>query len=96
MERFLSDSRWRQGSPFGGHYIWLSPCPEKWLPRRAGNAGEPLGAIAVTAFAPDAPLTLEPRLFQALQEQFEVSSRPRGKFTSGFNGWPLFVVYSRP
>ena len=96
MERFLRETHWSQGSPFGGRYVWISPCPEVWLPKAGADARVPLGAVSLTAFAPDAPLSLEPAMAEDLREEFDFSSRPRGKFTSGFNGWPLFIVYPRP
>ncbi len=96
MDRLLGEGGWRQASPFGGHYRWISPCPEAWLPKGGGQGGMPLGAIALTAFAPDAPLSMDQGHFAEIQEQFELSSRPKGKFRSGFNGWPILLVYPRP
>ena len=71
---------WTQGSPFGGEYGWTAPAP-----------GRP-GRITLTAFAPNLPLTLSPADLRYIDARLDDGNLAGGRFRTGFNGWPVYLV----
>lgn len=75
---------WRDGSDFGGEYGWVPPA-----------AGRP-GMITLTAYAPGFPLELTRADLLALDRQIDDGDLATGRFRTGFNGWPVWLVADRP
>lgn len=93
MELRLAETSWAKTSPFGGRYAWLSPCPPAWnFPRKMGGP-KPIGAVLLTAWAPDARLTLTAADIAQIQAVLERDQRLRGCLRQGYNGWPMILVY---
>ena len=87
MESYLRDTNWLTGSPVGGSYSWVAP--------GEGNAaGKPdeTGAIALTAFFPALPLALSPADLRYIDAELDDGNLASGRFRTGFNGWPLYLV----
>lgn len=80
----LQDAGWAGGSPFGGEYGWIPPA-----------AGRP-GRITLTAFAPHYPLRLTPADLLAVDRAIDDGDLQAGRFRTGFNGWPVYLVNDRP
>lgn len=96
LKEGLETAGWTRTSPFGGKYAWLSPCPVAWRqPRRPGGP-LPAGAILLTAWAPEQPLSLTPEDWERIVEHINTKPNLRGALTTGFNGWPLLRVYPKP
>lgn len=81
----LRDSAWGKGSPFGGQYGWLPPGP-------AGQAG----MITLTAFAPAFPLALTRADLLEIDRRIDDGDLATGRFRTGFNGWPVYLVGDKP
>lgn len=71
---------WARGSPFGGEYGWAAPA-----------SGRP-GRITLTAFAPHLPLTLSPADLHYIDARLDDGDLAGGRFRTGFNGWPVYLV----
>lgn len=80
----LLDGGWRDGSDFGGEYGWVPPA-----------AGRP-GMVTLTAFAPGFPLELSRADLLALDRQIDDGDLATGRFRTGFNGWPVWLVADQP
>lgn len=81
----LLDGRWEDGSPCGGEYGWVPP----------GAAGRP-GLITLTAFSPNFPLELTRADLLALDRRIDDGNLATGRFRTGFNGWPVYLVGGNP
>ena len=80
----LLDGRWRDGSAFGGDYGWVPPA-----------AGRP-GMITLTAFAPGFPLALARADLLEVDRRIDDGNLATGRFRTGFNGWPVYLVADKP
>jgi type II secretory pathway pseudopilin PulG len=80
----LMDGGWMDGSDFGGEYGWVPPA-----------AGRP-GMITLTAFAPGFPLELTRADLLALDRKLDDGDLATGRFRTGFNGWPVWLVADQP
>lgn len=81
----LLDGGWADGSAFGGEYGWVPP----------GTAGRP-GMITLTAFSPGLPLELTRADLLALDRRIDDGDLTTGRFRTGFNGWPVYLVDDKP
>ena len=81
----LQDGRWADGSGFGGEYGWVPP----------SAAGRP-GMITLTAFSPSRSLELTPADLLALDRRIDDGNLATGRFRTGFNGWPVYLVGDKP
>lgn len=81
METVLRDTRWAEGSPFGGAYGWIAP-----------TRAAPPGRITLTAFAPALPLKLTPADLREIDRRLDDGDLTTGRFRAGFNGWPVYQV----
>lgn len=81
----LLDSHWADGSAFGGEYGWVPP----------GAAGRP-GKITLTAFAPGFPLELSRADLLLIDRTIDDGDLATGRFRTGFNGWPVYLVDDKP
>jgi type II secretory pathway pseudopilin PulG len=87
----LKDTGWFEDSPLGGDYGWVAPDP-------AGGAVGPgvgwggRGAVTLTAFSPRFPLTLDRSDLLYIDGQMDDGNLTTGRFRTGFNGWPVFLV----
>jgi len=81
----LLDSGWADGSALGGEYGWVPP----------STAGRP-GMITLTAFAPGFPLELTRADLLALDRRIDDGDLATGRFRTGFNGWPVYLVGDKP
>jgi len=88
MEPYLRDTAWLAETPVGGHYRWTEAPPEA----KDGGAGDLLGSITVTAFAPAPPLALTPADLHRIDVLIDDGNLATGNFRAGFNGWPVFLV----
>ena len=105
LETELRDTAWLKPTPVGGSYQWLVPYPppsarENVSPESAPAASPPPalaigGALAVTAFRPDAPLALSPADLLYLDAKIDDGNLATGQFRTGFNGWPIYLVPPR-
>jgi type II secretory pathway pseudopilin PulG len=94
IEEALKGTNWARGSPFGGNYGWVAPVGA------AGSGPEPgwggLGAVTLTAFSPRFPLTLDRDDLLYIDRQIDDGNLATGRFRTGFNGWPVFLVEAAP
>ena len=90
MEELLKDTNWRKGSPFGGNYGWVAPDPAS--PIRFGSDRGECGAIVLTAFSPSFPLTLSRSDLLCIDAKIDDGNLATGRFRTGFNGWPVYLV----
>ena len=90
LESRLQDTNWHKGSPFGGSYGWVAPDPAN-PPADASGRGQ-RGAIALTAFSPSFPLTLSRRDLLDIDVRIDDGNLATGRFRTGFNGWPVYLV----
>lgn len=81
----LLEGRWEAGSAFGGEYGWVPP----------GAADRP-GMITLTAFSPNFPLELTRADLLALDRRIDDGDLATGRFRTGFNGWPVYLVGGNP
>jgi type II secretory pathway pseudopilin PulG len=72
---------WRDGSPFGGEYGWVPPA-------RSDGAG----SITLTAFSPGFPLLLSIADLRRIDARMDDGNLATGRFRTGFNGWPVYLV----
>ena len=79
------DERWADGSDFGGEYGWVPP----------DAAGRP-GMITLTAFSPNFPLELTRTDLLAIDRGIDDGDLATGRFRTGFNGWPVYLVGGNP
>ena len=54
------------------------------------------GRITLTAFSPHFPLTLTRSDLLALDRQIDDGDLTTGRFRTGFNGWPVYLVRDKP
>ena len=80
----LRDDRWAKGSDFGGEYGWVPP-----------GAGR-TGMITLTAFSPNFPLALTRADLLAIDRGIDDGDLATGRFRTGFNGWPVYLVGGTP
>ncbi len=92
IEGRLRATNWFKGSPFGGNYGWVAEYPAR-LP---GRKRPGTGAIALTAFAPSFPLALSPSALQYIDATLDDGNLAGGRFRTGFNGWPVYLVGDKP
>jgi type II secretory pathway pseudopilin PulG len=92
MESALAGTRWLAGPPFGGTYEWIPAPRPKLEDEEAAKKPAPGGMIAVTAFAPEFPLPLTPADLIYLDGKLDDGNLATGRFRTGFNGWPVFLV----
>lgn len=71
------------GPAFGGEYGWVPPA-----------AGRP-GMITLTAFAPGFPLELSRADLVEVDRRIDDGDLATGRFRTGFNGWPVYLVMER-
>jgi hypothetical protein len=90
IEDLLKDTNWRKASPFGGSYGWVAPDPVS--PPADGSGRGQSGAIVLTAFAPSFPLTLSRRDLLYIDARIDDGNLATGRFRTGFNGWPVYLV----
>lgn len=88
----LKDTSWFQGSPFGGSYGWVAPEPAGASANGAGHEWDGCGAVTLTAFSPSFPLTLDKADLLNIDSQIDDGNLATGRFRTGFNGWPVFLV----
>ena len=81
----LRDSQWADGSGFGGEFDWVPP----------GATGRP-GLITLTAFSPNFPLELTRADLLAIDRRIDDGDLATGRFRTGFNGWPVYLVGGNP
>ena len=90
IEEVLKGTSWAKGSPFGGDYGWVPPGGA------AGSGAEPgwggRGAVTLTAFSPGFPLKLAQADLLYIDRQIDDGNLATGRFRTGFNGWPVFLV----
>ena len=84
----LKGTHWFSGSPFGGNYGWV-PADRASIPRRGG-------AIVLTAFAPSFPLTLSKPDLLYIDATLDDGNLASGRFRTGFNGWPVYLLGDKP
>ncbi len=86
----LKETNWLKGSPFGGNYGWTAPgAAGEGAPTRDWNGR---GAVTLTAFSPSFPLTLNPSDLLYIDRQIDDGDLATGRFRTGFNGWPVYLV----
>lgn len=95
MESALADTRWLAGPPFGGTYEWIPTPPPKPKDGEEAKKRAPSGMIAVTAFAPGPPLALTPADLLYLDRKLDDGNLATGRFRTGFNGWPVYLVSAK-
>jgi len=96
MEAALANTPWLSGPAIGGSYEWVPPAPVKVEDVEAVKEPVKLppapGRIAVTAFSPDAPLSLTPGDLRSIDREIDDGNLATGLFRAGFNGWPTYTV----
>lgn len=95
IEELLKKTSWSKGSPFGGHYEWVAVAPDRPAPPPAEGikaARRGFGAITVTAFSPNLPLTLSRADMHYIDAKLDDGNLATGQFRAGFNGWPLYLI----
>lgn len=92
MESALADTAWGKGTPFGGSYEWIPPVRTKIEDREAGKAPASGGTIALTAFSPSPPLELTDEDLRYIDRALDDGNLATGRFRTGFNGWPTYLV----
>jgi type II secretory pathway pseudopilin PulG len=92
LEATLAGTPWLKGPPFGGSYDWIPP--ERTKPDDGDDAAKPPpgGMIAVTAFSPNPPLPLTPADLNYIDGKLDDGNLATGRFRTGFNGWPVYLV----
>lgn len=81
----LHEAGWGEAPAFGGEYGWAPP----------NGAGSP-GRITLTAFSPHFPLALTRSDLLALDRRIDDGDLTTGRFRTGFNGWPVYLVGDKP
>jgi hypothetical protein len=80
LEKSLSSDTWSRPTPLGGHYAWV----------KSARKNPP--ALAITAFVPDAPLTISRDELQRIDRLLDDGDLATGRFRTGFNGWPVYFL----
>jgi type II secretory pathway pseudopilin PulG len=90
LARALAATAWSKGSPFGGSYAWVAPDPAAGhdLARSWGGRG----AVTLTAFVPQLPLLLTRADLLRIDRSIDDANLATGRFRTGFNGWPVFLL----
>ena len=88
----LQGTNWFKGSPFGGSYGWVAPDPTGAAENDPRHGWGGHGVIILTAFSPSFPLTLDQSDLLYIEHQFDDSDLATGRFRTGFNGWPIYLV----
>lgn len=88
----LKSTNWAKGSPFGGEYGWVMPYLAPGATRAGGGEAARGGAICLTAYAPHSPLSLTRRDLLYIDECLDDGNLATGRFRTGFNGWPVYLV----
>ncbi len=96
MEAYLEETAWRKGSPWGGNYSWLTPDQVVQNYHGIGREPDATGAIAVTAFWLSSPLALSRDDLLYIDGQIDDGDLTTGRFRTGFNGWPVYLVSKNP
>jgi hypothetical protein len=96
LEDRLKENNWSKGSPFGGDYGWLAAPPAGPTTEGAGPPAIRGGAIVLTAFTPRFPLELSRRDLLAIDARIDDGNLKTGRFRTGFNGWPVYLVGENP
>lgn len=81
----LREAGWDAPPVFGGEHGWQPP----------PAAGSP-GRITLTAFSPHFPLDLTRSDLLALDRRIDDGDLATGRFRTGFNGWPVYLVGVKP
>jgi type II secretory pathway pseudopilin PulG len=81
----LREAGWEKAPAFGGEHGWVPP----------NGAGSP-GRITLTAYSPHFPLTLTRSDLLALDRRIDDGDLATGRFRTGFNGWPVYLVGDKP
>ena len=92
LAKALAGTNWLKGSPFGGNYTWVAPDPTSASTGDPGRGWGGRGAVALTAFSPDAPLSLRRSDLLFIDRKIDDGNPAAGRFRTGFNGWPVFLV----
>ncbi|MBI5771530.1 MAG: hypothetical protein HZA93_27400 [Verrucomicrobia bacterium] len=97
MESALAATRWRAGPPFGGTYEWQPPFRPAADDKDAASS-KPIrgGAIALTAFSPHPPLALTADDLRYIDARLDDGNLATGRFRTGFNGWPVYLIEPGP
>jgi type II secretory pathway pseudopilin PulG len=94
MEASLAETAWAKGPPFGGSYDWIPPLRSNPADAEADAKPVPAGMIAVTAFSPSTPLALSAADLLYLDQKLDDGNLTTGRFRTGFNGWPVYLVFA--
>lgn len=81
----LQSAGWGTAPGLGGEYGWIPPGP-----------GAQPGRITLTAFAPGFPLELTRDDLLAVDRRIDDGDLASGRFRTGFNGWPVYLVGDKP
>jgi hypothetical protein len=92
----LQDTHWLTGSPFGGNYAWVAPDPAGAAGNDPARGWGGRGAVILTAFSPGAPLSMSRSDLLFIDRQIDDGNLATGRFRTGFNGWPVFLVEAAP
>ena len=92
LESLLKETNWLKGTPFGGSYGWVPPDPSPEPSHEADRGWAGSGTITLTAFSPSFPLTLSRADLVYIDAQIDDGNLATGRFRTGFNGWPIFLV----
>lgn len=82
-EKYLANTRWRQTSPIGGHYLWQNQI------RHAGQRVH--AAIAITG-TKDAPLKVSRKQLEDIDRRIDDGNLATGDFRLGFGDEPVFII----
>jgi type II secretory pathway pseudopilin PulG len=96
MESALANSPWLAGPPFGGTYDWVPPARTSANDKNAPKDRVPAGMIAITAFSPGLPLALSDEDLRYIDRKLDDGNLATGRFLTGFNRWPIYLVSPRP
>jgi hypothetical protein len=80
----VMEAGWDNGPAIGGEYGWRAPV-----------TGRP-GMITITAFTPAAPLDITRGDLLAIDRAIDDGDLATGRFRTGFNGWPVYLVGEKP
>jgi len=93
MESVLANSPWAAGPPFGGSYDWIPPARTNADDKNAPRDRAPSGIIAITAFSPGPPLALSDEDLRYIDRKLDGDGGlTKGRFRTGFNQWPVYLV----
>ncbi|MBI2498294.1 MAG: hypothetical protein HYV75_10425 [Opitutae bacterium] len=70
----------------------MAPEPAGAAASGPGRGWNGRGAVTLTAFAPDLPLTLDNTDLLYIDGQVDDGNLATGRFRTGFNGWPVYLV----